>query len=100
MHIAGFNPHSSFVILDNVDIPSAFFESFEIVSVAPMPSEDSPVGGFGTKTWYFELEVPPTTTETITFELRPNARGRHVLEFEVCNSTEDCLSVVKAIEIR
>ena len=75
MNIVAFNPHSKLVTIDNVDIPSAFFESFEVVSVTPIPSEDSPIGGLGTKTWYFDLEVPPTTTKTITFEVRPTARG-------------------------
>ncbi len=100
MNILAFNPHSKLVTLDNVDIPNAFFESFEVVSVTPMASGDSPVGGLGTKTWYFDLEVPSTTTKTITFEVRPTAWGRHVIEFDVCNSTGDCSSVAKAIEIR
>ncbi len=100
MSIAAFNPHSESVVLDNVDIPNAFFESFDVISVDPMPPDDSPLEGFGTRTWYFNLEVPPTTTRTITFEVRPTVRGRHVIEFDVCNSTEDCTSVAKAIEIR
>ena len=100
LNIIALNPHSELATLDNVDIPNAFFESFEVVSVKPTPSEDSPIGGFGTQTWYFEIEIPPTATKTVTFEVRPTASGRHVIEFEVCNSTEDCSSVAKAIEIR
>ena len=99
MDIVAFNPHSELATLDNVDIPDAFFELFEVVSVTPTPSEDSPVGGFGTKTWYFDLEIPSSTTETITFQVRPTARGRHVIEFEVCNATEDCSLVAGAIQI-
>jgi hypothetical protein len=100
MNVVAFNPHSEVATLDNVDIPNAFFESFEVVSVTPTPSEGSPVGGFGTQTWFFDLEVPPTTTKTITFVVRPTAQGHQVIEFQVCNSTENCSSVVKAIEIR
>ena len=99
INIVAFNPHSELTTLDNIDIPDAFFESFEVVSVTPTPSEDSPVGGFGTKTWDFDLEIPSAATETITFQVLPTARGRHVIEFEVCNATEDCSVVVRAIEI-
>jgi hypothetical protein len=100
MNIVTFNPHAKLITLDNVDIPNAFFESFEVISVTPSPTWGPPVGGLGTKTWYFDLEVPPTTTKTISFEVRPTARGRQVIQFEVCNSTEDCSAVAKAIEIQ
>ncbi len=39
MDIIAFNPHSKPVKLGNVDIPYAFFESFEVVSVTPPPSQ-------------------------------------------------------------
>ena len=100
MPVSAFNPHDQMVVLDNVDIPNEFFESFEVVSVSPTPTEESPIGGFGTQTWYFEIEVAPGATETAVFELRPIAKGRPVIEFTVCNSTEDCSAVVQAIEIQ
>jgi hypothetical protein len=64
------------------------------------PTEESPVEGLGTKDWNFDLELPPTTTKAITFEVRPMARGRQVIEFEVCNYTQTCSTLVNAIEIR
>lgn len=100
MNIVTFNPHSKPVKLDNVVIPNAFFKSFEVASVTPTPTEGSPVEGLGTKYWIFALEVTPKTTKTITFEVRPTARGRQMIQFEVCNFTQDCSTVVEAIEIR
>jgi len=99
MKISISNPHSELVTLGNVDIPNAFLESFEVVTVTPRPIDDSPISGFGTNTWYFDVEVQPETTKIITFDVRPTARGRHVIEFYVCNSTEDCTLIAKPIEV-
>ena len=94
------NPHSEATSLGNVDIPNEFFASFEVVSVTPTAtSGESPVGGFGSKTWYFDYELPPLASENIVLEVKAIARGRHVIEFYVCNSTEECSPVAKSIEI-
>lgn len=93
------NPHSEASSLGNVDIPNKFFDSFEVVSVSPRATSESPVGGFGSQTWYFDSELQPLASGNVVFEVKAIARGRHVIEFEVCNSTEECSPVAKSIEI-
>ncbi len=93
------NPHSENVALDNIDVPDRNFEIFEIISITPGPIEGSPVGGFGTQTYYMELELKPGASERITLEVRAIEPGNHTLEFDVCNSYEDCSRVVSSIEV-
>ncbi len=94
------NPHSEDVVLDNVDIPNRFFETFEIVSISPAPSEGSPVGGLGTQTWYFDRELSPGGSYQITLNLKALKSGIHPVEFDVCNSYQDCTTFVGVIEVR
>ena len=94
------NPHDEAVVLSSVDIPNRFFEPFEILSVSPAASPDSPVGGFGSQTWYFEYTVQPGQNKTVELSVRPKKLGTHVLEFAVCNGYEDCTMVTRAIEVR
>lgn len=53
------NPHDETVVLSNVDIPSEFFASFEVVGVRPVPADPDPLGGFGSQTWYFDMVIAP-----------------------------------------
>lgn len=93
------NPHSEVVELDNIDIPESFFESFEVISVSPQAISGSPVGGMGTRTWYFEIDVQPQEETTVIYKLKPLKQGQHVLELEVCNATEDGSQVAKPITV-
>ncbi len=92
------NPHDDPVILDNVDAPNKFFQNLDIVAVRPSPSPESPVGGFGSQTWYFEISVPPQETRTVELDVVAKHPGAHVAEFRVCNSYEDCSLIVVPIE--
>ena len=92
------NPHDETVILDNVDVPNKFFQNLDIVAVRPNPSPESPVGGLGSQTWYFEISVPPQETRTVELDVVAKNPGTHVAEFKVCNSYEDCSFVVVPIE--
>lgn len=93
------NPHGEVVALDNVDIPESFFDLFEVVSVTPEASSSSPVGGMGTKTWYFEIDVLPQGETSVVFKLKPLKEGQHVIDLEVCNATEDGSQIVKSITV-
>ncbi len=92
------NPHDDPVILDNVDVPNKFFQNLDIVAVRPNPSPDSPLDGFGSQTWYFEISVPPQETRTVELDVVAKHPGAHVAEFYVCNSYEDCSLIVVPIE--
>ena len=93
------NPHDEAVELGNIDIPNRFFEAFEVLSVSPAASTDSPIGGFGSKTWYFHYTVQPGQNRIVELTLQPNKPGSHVLELEVCNRIEDCTMVTRPIEV-
>ena len=94
------NPHTEDIVLGNIDIPNRFFETFEIVSISPAPSEESPVGGFGTQTWYFLWELSPGSSFQIIVNLKALKSGIHPVEFDVCNSYQDCTTFVGVIEVR
>lgn len=93
------NPHSENVALGNLDIPDRFFESFEVSSVAPEASAESPIGGFGSQTWFFDMELEPGASQRFTLSVTPIRPGTHVVEFDVCNSFEDCTRFVGAIDV-
>lgn len=93
------NPHDEALVLSNVDIPDEFFTSFNVVGVWPMPADSDPLRGLGSQTWFFELEIPLGDEQVITFEVLPFMTGDHVIEFDVCNATEDCTRIVRAIAV-
>ncbi len=93
------NPHEEVVELDNIDIPDRFFEAFEVLSVSPAASADSPIGGFGSQTWFFDSAVQPGENRTVELSVQPNELGNHVLELEVCNGYEDCTMVTRPIAV-
>lgn len=97
--VAVSNPHQESVVLDNLDIPNSFFEIFEVVSVSPAASSDSPVGGFGTQTWYYDRTLDPGGTYEIVLMLRPLEAGSHPIDMDVCNSYEDCTSLVTSLTV-
>jgi hypothetical protein len=93
------NPHSEAVIFDSVDIDDSVFETFEVVSVTPEATEDSPVGGFGQQTWFFERTIQPAGEETVEFEFVANSAGSFQLPFDVCNSYQDCSRTPLSIRV-
>jgi len=92
------NPHDDPVILHNVDVPNKFFQNLDIVAVRPSPSPESPFGGIGSQTWYFEISVPPQETRTVELDVVAKHPGAHVAEFSVCNPYADCSLIVVPIE--
>ena len=94
------NPHDEAVELDNIEMPNRVFEVFEVLSVSPAASPDSPVDSFGIQVWYFESMVQPGQTQTVELTFQPNKPGSHVLELAVCNSYESCSAVTLPIEVQ
>ncbi len=92
------NPHDDPVILDYVYVPNKFFQDLDIVAVRPSPSLESPIGGLGSQTWYFEISVPPQETRTVELDVVAKHPGAHVAEFSVCNFYGDCSLMVVPIE--
>ena len=84
------NPHDESIELDNLDIPDAFFDTFEFVSIEPQADEDSPFVGFGRQTWFYDLAIEPEEQLSITLVLRARVAGNLNEGFEVCNHYEDC----------
>jgi len=84
------NPHSEVVTLDSVDIDDEALQELRVVAVVPEASPESPVGGFGYQTWYFEDAMPPASEKAIEFEFVADSPGPHQIPFDVCNSYQDC----------
>ncbi len=94
------NPHDEAVEFDNIEMPNRVFEAFEVLSVSPAASPDSPTDIFGIHVWYFESMVQPGQTQTVELTLQPKQPGSHVLELTVCNGFEDCSTVTRSIEVQ
>ena len=94
------NPHDEAVELNNIEMPSRVFEAFEVLSISPAATADSPMNIFGLQVWYFESIVQPGQTQTVELTFQPNKPGTHVLEMKVCNGYEDCSAVTLPIEVQ
>ena len=89
------NPHSEPVTLDSVEIDTAVFVTFKVISVTPEPSKPSQSFGpesFGWEYWTFQRVFEPATTETVEFEFRANLVGSYEIELRVCNLYGQCTS--------
>jgi len=94
------NPHSQTLQFSDLDIPDRFFEIFDLDSIAPLPSADSPIGGFGTQTYYYERDLDPGASYAIELKLAATQAGNHVIEFDICTSNQDCARIARAIGVR
>ncbi len=99
IEIEASNPYSEAIELDNVDFPNGVLDYFEVVDVKPLASDDSPVGGFGSQTWYFRALLQPGDHRTVAFTVRAIQVGTPVIQFYVCNGYEDCTTVVRPIRV-
>ena len=93
------NPHAEDLVLDSIDIPDRVFERFEFVSTLPKASSDSPLGAFGTQTWYFRFPLQPGESKAIELELLPQEIGTHLVELAVCGPWAQCSPVSRPIEV-
>lgn len=91
------NPHAETVELDNLDIPDRVFDRFEVLDVDPAASPESPVGGLGSQTWFYDLPVEPGGRQTVELTVRGTRSGAAVFEIDVCNEREDCTSVARPV---
>jgi hypothetical protein len=84
------NPHPEAITLDSVDIDESVFEIFEVTSVTPAPSEESPLSVLGQRSWVFDRIVHPGGSETVVFELQAPSPGTFQVPLQVCNGYQDC----------
>ncbi len=99
IEIEASNPHSEAVELDNIDFPNGVLDYFEVVDVKPLASDGSPVGGFGTQTWYFKALLQPEDHHTVEFTVRAIQAGTPVIQFDVCTGYAGCTTVVRTIRV-
>ncbi|NND60846.1 MAG: hypothetical protein HKN49_11325 [Gammaproteobacteria bacterium] len=90
------NPHDEVVEFDNFDVADEIFEQF---SLEPALNVGEAVGGFGSQTWYFDQSIEPGKTEKYTFYARAANPGIQVLTFDICNSYEDCTTLVVEVNV-
>jgi len=84
------NPHDESVTLDSIDVDDSVFDTFEVLSVEPTPTSDSPISIFGQTSWSFYLDFDPGEQRTVEFELVTSDSGTFQLSFDVCNTYQDC----------
>jgi len=84
------NPHPEAIELDSIDIDEAVFETFEVTSVTPEPTDESPLSVLGRRSWEFDRVVHPGGSETVVFELQTRSQGTFQLPLEVCNGYQNC----------
>jgi hypothetical protein len=99
LRVAISNPGSQTVNFSDLDIPDDFFDHFQIESLSPAASSDSPVRGFGTHTYYFETDVQPGATEHVELMLQPINAGSHLVQFDVCSSGMYCSTIWRTVEV-
>ena len=93
------NPHHEAVTFDNLDIPDRILGTFDVLDVEPSASSASPIGGFGSQTWYFESEVPPGGRRAVKVRMRARRTGPAPVQFDICNAYEDCSTVVRSVYV-
>ena len=93
------NPHPDELELDNIDVPERVLEHVAFLGMSPQASEDSPLGGGGTQTWFFETPLGPGASAGVTIEAQALEVGRHVVELAVCTFDQDCASVVRELDV-
>ena len=98
LRIAIENPHDEDVEFDNLDIPDAFFEVFELISLVPGAGSD-PVGVFGSQTWFYDRPLASKDRLDLSLQLRGLVAGDHIQEFSVCNDYEDCTPLLLSIRV-
>ncbi|MEL7536934.1 MAG: hypothetical protein AAFZ58_16200 [Pseudomonadota bacterium] len=90
------NPHDEAVEFDNFDVPDRTLDDFDIRAAQPM---DDSVSGFGSRTWFFDQDIPPGGQVTYRYTIEPLAAGERVFEAYVCNHYEDCTSVLETVDV-
>ena len=93
------NGASDIELLSNLDIPDAFFAVFEVMSVTPEASQDSPEGGLGSQTWYFERSMEPGAEIEVVVQVKAHEPGTHLGHFELCNAREECFTHDLSIQV-
>jgi hypothetical protein len=93
------NPHAQELALDNIDVPDRVLEHVAFLGVSPQASEDSPLGGGGTQTWFFETPLGPGGSAGVTIQARALEVGRQIIELSVCTFEQDCASVVRELDV-
>ena len=98
IEIEASNPHSEAIKLNTVDFPNGVLDYFEVVNVKPLASDDSPVGGLGSQTWFFGALLQPGDRRAVEFTVRAIQVGNPVIQFDVCTFT-DCTTLVRRIRV-
>ena len=93
------NPHDEELSFSDLTFPDRVLEKFRIESLSPPASTESPVGGLGIQTYFYELTLPPESEEAIEIVVLPTIPGSHLMEFDVCNAFQDCVTTLRRIQV-
>ena len=94
------NPHPRPVILDSIDIDSAFLRGFQVLAVVPKPSGTDEISILDQRSWSFGQSVPPGEESTVRFTLRSIEPGHFVGNVDVCNPNQDYKSLYADVIVR
>lgn len=94
------NPHALPLQLSDLDFPDAVFSFLTHESSTPAATLDSPVGGLGTQTYYYEAPVQPGALLQVELKFVPTKAGRGILQFDVCTGDQACTNVTRSILVK
>jgi hypothetical protein len=89
MVITASNPHKEPVTLDSVDMDDSFLSGFQVVGIAPEPTDTMHVPLVNQRSWSFEKQVAPGESISVSFELKPVMEGHFSGDVDVCNPNQD-----------
>lgn len=84
--------------LDSIDIDDSFLKGFQVVEVDPAPASTMHI--LNQRSWGFEQAIQPGQGVTVTFTLKAVEKGHFSGDIDVCNSTQDCTTVIGDVVVQ
>ena len=100
MTITATNNHTRPVTLDSIDISDSIIAGFQIISINPRSIDTTTVPSCNMRSWEFGKTVLPGQSITISFELKPVAKGRFMGDIDICNPNQDFVTLYADIIIK
>lgn len=98
--ITTWNPHSTRVELDSIDIDLSLLDAFQVLEIDPTPSQTFEIPLLNQRSWSFGLPVAPEEGVTVTFRLNPIEVGHFSGNVDVCNPHQDLTSHFVDVVVR
>lgn len=100
MIVTATNTHEKPVTLDSIDISDAFLEGFQILDIQPRPAETSHIPLCKMQSWEFGRTLDPAQSMTVTFRLKPAARGHFTGDIDITNPAHNSKTLYADIVVK